>query len=332
VEVVVGVNYKYLIFFMLIMVLFLVFPTKASWTSENLTHYVINSTNYYVACNKQSGLCDFYNHSGVKLIENVGDVYIGGWIQSYRPDFSRTTRERKYDENITYKHDLPVFNYTLNITGNKAILFFSQNNSYIMVNSTFTFYNDSSKSTINVKIIYLNDMNITNEIIKLDLPTVFEKTIIDPFEPAQLINDTQWDSMDSTSGWSVSGNGSITLNTDTNYIKEGSGSIKFVAKDDDDGNGEYIRLYKSTTQQNLSNTSWISFWIYPNKKVKLSIRIRGYNSTGSEVTLRSKWLSYYPANKWSLVQWKFRNVSQAGQYWVSDEIANGLTHQMSQFI
>jgi len=317
----------FLIVFTIALSILFVVNSSASWASENPTHYIINSTNYYAICSKQNGLCSFYNYSGTELLSNVGDVYIGGWIQSYRPDFSRTTREAKYDDNITYKHDLNVSYHNLAVSENTAILSFSQNNSYIRVNTTYTFYNDSSKITGNVKIIYLSDMNITNEIIKLDLPVSFEKTIVDPFEPAQLIGDTQWDSMDSTSGWGIVGNGSITLNTDSNYIKEGSGSIKFVAVDDKDGISEYIRIYKTTAQQDFSDKNWISFWIYPTKNVRLSIRIRGYNATGSEVTLRSKWLpsgatSYYPANKWSLVQWKFRDICQSGLYCLSEADAN----------
>ncbi len=295
-------KYWFIVCFIFLFCISFIQGSEAAWTSENSTHYIINSTNYYAICSKQTGLCNFYNYSGTTLLSNVGDVHIGGWIQSYRPDFSRTTRETKYDDNITYKHDLGVSYHNLAVNGNTAILSFSQNNSYIRVNTTYTFYNDSSKSTINVKIIYLNDMNITNEIIKLDLPTVFEKTIIDPFEPAQLINDTQWDSMDSTSGWSFGGNGSISLNTNLQYVKEGSGSIKLVVRDDNDGNVDITQMVKPTGGINLSNVSWLSFWIYPDKKVKLELNIKGENSTGDIVRLRTLYTNYFPANKWSLVK------------------------------
>ncbi|PKL50525.1 MAG: hypothetical protein CVV39_01315 [Planctomycetes bacterium HGW-Planctomycetes-1] len=260
----------------------------------------INSEVFDAYCDKVTGLCDFYNKSGHKLFEDAGDIYIGIW--EGQKEFSYL--QEQFDENSVSRRFYAVSSSNLSEDGNTARVTFTQIKSgQIQFNTIYTFHRDNPRVLVNCGVTYLAEMDITNEIIKTAAPDAFTVSVIEPFDQAELVNDIQIDNMDDIAGWFDGGDGEVTieLNTDPNFIKEGSGSVKVVFTNDGDENiNEMTGMMKSFIPADYPDKTHLSFWLYPTRDIWFYVKIYSTNGNPETRTIR------FPANEWSLFQWDFK--------------------------
>lgn len=293
----------YMLVFMFSAIFYITLVSSIDYSS-NATEYIINSTNYYARCSNVTGLCSIYNYSDTLLFDKLGETQIGIWDR-FDPDYISYAgiKFRGLMEEDIVKYEIANPNVTLSDEGNYIRISTTHENADVQFNTTFDFYL-TDKFYINNSILYKTALNITDELFRVGVPSSVETHYLDAFEPPVVSNSVQVHSFDSLTGLFLGGdvdknNQSITLNTDLDFVKEGTGSVKFYMNDSGDDTTDVVPL---TLYPRISNTSWkyISLWIYPTEEFIYG-RTRAYNSSSTYHsagrTIR------FPANKWTLFIW-----------------------------
>ncbi len=281
------------------------FACAGSWITDGESIITINSTNYDANCSKITGLCDFYDKQGNPLLTKAGDIYVGLWDENKVFEQRQEGWYGKYDGyeggDFEKKSNYDISSYGLNIDGSTAVLVFSQGSSETTFDTTYTFDQNDTRVSVNGKINYLVQKDVTAEIIRTTVPDAFARLYIDPFEQPDFSGDTQHDNMDSTTGWSTVGNATRQTNTDPNYIKEGTASIKLNFFDNQSPIANPAGMRKTYTAVDYSDKNWLTFWFYPKSEMRLTVYL--YSGAGWRY-ISTKW--YPPDNTWKLFQWEFK--------------------------
>ncbi len=266
--------------------------TRGEWVSETPDAYVVQTDFYSAVCSKTTGLCDLNDAQGQPVFTNAGDVYVGQWLgREFLP-------VEMGDEAWILRSSFPVADHSVAIHGDEAVVTLVQTGGGVRFTSTFGFRRTSSRVTYTAGLNYLQQMQVTDEVIETGLP--FASRVVDRFDQPGFVGSAQLDPLDTAEGWVPYDNTEVAVEPDLR--KEGPASLKLTLHDDGDGVADTLGVSKSFASVSFPTATHLSFWVYPTSKLRIAAGVTRNGATTSSNSM------YLEPNRWTLFQWKISTV------------------------